>query len=267
MRRMPLLPTVAASAVLFLACSTVPGTGRSQLNFMSSAQEMRLGAEAYREMLAEERLVTSGPDAEMVQRIGERIAQSAMELYPESDASKFRWEFTLIDDDEMVNAWALPGGKTAVYTGLLPVTQDEDSLAAVMGHEIAHAIAHHGSERMSQGMVLQVGMMGAQVSMRDMDPEKRDNIMAALGVGSTVGIMLPFSRSHESEADEIGLMMAANAGYNPQAAIGLWERMGALSAGAPPEFLSTHPSSETRIARLSALMPEAEALYRQALQR
>jgi len=268
MRRIPhsALATLLLVALTF-ACTTVPGTGRSQLNFMSSGEEMRLGADAYREMLAEERLITAGPEYEMVKRVGERIAQSAMELYPKSDAKKFRWEFSLIDNDQTVNAWALPGGKTAVYTGLLPVTQDEDSLAMVMGHEISHAIAHHGAERMSQGMALQLGMVGAQLSMKDMEPEKRDNIMMALGVGSQVGVMLPFSRSHESEADHIGLMLAANAGYNPQAAIGLWERMGAMSQGAPPEFLSTHPSSSTRIERLQKLMPEAEALYRKALKR
>jgi len=269
MMRNPLATwSTLAVLALVVACSTVPGTGRSQLNFMSSNQEMSLGAEAYGEMLSEERLITTGPDAAMIQRIGERIAASAIELYGStSDAAKFDWEFTLIDNDEMVNAWALPGGKTAVYTGLLPVTQDEDSLAMVMGHEIGHAIARHGAERMSHGMALSVGMMGAQLSMKDMEPEKRNTIMAGLGLGSTVGVMLPFSRHHESEADEIGLMMAANAGYNPESAIGLWERMGAMSAGAPPEFLSTHPSSDTRIERLSALMPEANKLYRRALRR
>ena len=253
--------------LLALACSTVPGTGRSQLLLLSSGEEMRLGAQTYREMLAAERIVTSGRDAEMVQRIGERIAASAIDLLPKSDAKKFRWEFKLIDDDQMVNAWALPGGKTAVYTGLLPVTGDEDSLAIVMGHEVAHAIARHGNERMSHGMVLQLGMLGASMSMRDMDADDRNMILAGLGLGANVGVMLPFSRDHESEADEIGLMIAANAGYNPESAIGLWQRMGANSQGAPPEWLSTHPSSETRIRRLQALMPEANKLYRRALNR
>ncbi|MCP4092546.1 MAG: M48 family metallopeptidase [Planctomycetes bacterium] len=252
-------------AVVVGACSTVPGTGRSQLLLLSSGEEMQLGAQAYTEMLAQERIVTSGNDAAMVQMIGERIAQSAIELLPESDAKRFRWEFKLIDSPEMVNAWALPGGKTAVYTGLLPITGDEDSLAIVMGHEVAHAIARHGNERMSHGMVMQLGMLGADMSTRNMDPEDREMIMAGLGVGANVGVMLPFSRSHESEADEIGLMLAANAGYNPEASIGLWQRMGAASSGAPPEWLSTHPSSETRIQKLQALMPEANKLYRRAL--
>jgi predicted Zn-dependent protease len=252
-------------ALVVGACSTVPGTGRSQLLLLSSGEEMRLGADTYVEMLAAERVIESGNDAAMVQRIGERIAQSAIELLPESDAKRFRWEFKLIDAPDMVNAWALPGGKTAVYTGLLPITQDEDSLAAVMGHEVAHAIARHGNERMSHGMVLQIGMLGAQMSTRDMDADDRNMVMAGLGLGANVGVMLPFSRSHESEADEIGLMLAANAGYNPEAAVGLWQRMGAASSGAPPEWLSTHPSSDTRIRKLRELMPAANELYRKAL--
>ncbi len=245
------------------ACTTTP-TGRSQINFMSSAEEMRLGADAYGEMLAEEKLITAGPQYQMVQRIGKRIAIAAEDLYPKSPAKDFLWEFSLIDDPKTVNAWALPGGKCAVYTGLLAVTQDEDSLAAVMGHEIAHALSHHGAERMSQNILLQGALVGASLSMRDMESGQRQGIMAALGLGATVGVMLPFSRSHESEADEIGLYLAAHSGYNPQAAIGLWERMGALSNGAPPEFLSTHPSEETRIERLTEAMPEAMRLYRKA---
>ena len=225
---------------------------------------MSLGAQSYREILKGERVITQGPDAEMVQEIGQRIAKSAKEYLPQSDANKFRWEFKLIDDQAMVNAWALPGGKTAVYTGLLPITGDADSLAVVMGHEVAHALAHHGAERMSQGVLLQVGMLGAAVSMREMDYEDRTVIMAGLGLGVQLGVVLPFSRDHESEADEIGLMLAANAGYNPEAAIGLWERMGA-SGEEPPEWLSTHPNSDTRIQRLRELMPKAMGLYREAV--
>ncbi|MBC8371692.1 MAG: M48 family metallopeptidase [Planctomycetes bacterium] len=255
------LPLALLSIV---ACSTVPGTGRSQFNFISSAQEMSLGAQSYRAILKGERIVSHGPDAKMVQEIGERIAASAKEYLPQSDAAKFRWEFKLIDDKAMVNAWALPGGKTAVYTGLLPITGDEDSLAIVMGHEVAHALAHHGAERMSQGILLEIGILGAAVSMRDMDSDKRTTIMAGLGLGVHLGVLLPFSRSHESEADEIGLMLAANAGYNPEAAIGLWQRMGA-SGEEPPEWLSTHPNSSTRIEDLLSWMPKAMTLYREAL--
>ncbi len=263
---MKFLLTLSAAALL-AACATTP-QGRNQFILLSSAEEMRLGAEAYDQMLAEEKLITSGPQYEMVQRLGKRIAASAKDLYPETDAKNFRWEFVLIDDPKMVNAWALPGGKCAVYTGLLPVTQDEASLAAVVGHEVGHAILRHGAERMSHNMALQGLLMGASFSMRDMDGDQQMAIMAALGAGATVGVMLPFSRSHESEADEYGLFLSANAGYDPTAAVGLWERMGAASGGGgPPEWLSTHPSESTRIERLQEIMPEAEALYEKALTR
>lgn len=259
----PFAALLAAAALA--ACSTTP-TGRSQFNLMSTAQEMRLGAEAYDEMLAGEKLITAGPQYQMVQRLGKRIAQAARELYPDH-AKDFLWEFSLIDDPQMVNAWALPGGKCAVYTGLLPVTQDEASLAAVVGHEVAHAILSHGAERMSHNIALQSVLVGASFSMREMDADQRSGIMALLGAGATVGVMLPFSRSHESEADEYGIRLAANAGYDPEAAIGLWQRMGALGGSKPPEFLSTHPSEETRIERLKAAMPEALELYRKAIAR
>lgn len=262
-----LAAALAIAAAALTGCSTTP-TGRSQVNFMSVGEEMRLGAEAYDEMLAEVKLITSGPQYEMVQRLGKRIAASAKDYYPDSGAKDFRWEFVLIDDPKMVNAWALPGGKCAVYTGLLPVTQDEASLAAVVGHEVSHAIAHHGAERMSQNMLLQGALVGASFSIRNMDSSEQQGIMAALGLGATVGVMLPFSRTHESEADEMGLFLSANAGYDPNAAVGLWERMGAASGGGgPPEFLSTHPSEDTRIERLKAIMPKAEDLYKKALTR
>ncbi|MAW61941.1 MAG: peptidase M48 [Planctomycetes bacterium] len=250
---LPLLPVLPS-------CQTVEGTGRTQLNFYSIESEMEMGAEAYEAMLAEERVLTSGKDAQMVSRIGNRVARAAVELYPKY-ASQFDWEFKLIDSPDMVNAWALPGGKCAVYTGLLPVTQDEDSLAVVMGHEVAHAILRHGGERMSQNTAIGVAMVGATIALKDRPSKERNTILGALGVGSTVGIMLPFSRDHESEADEIGLMLAAAAGYDPRKAIGLWERMGAQGGAAPPEWLSTHPSSQTRIKRLSRIMPEALDLY------
>lgn len=242
------------------SCQTVEGTGRRQLNFYSIESEMSMGAEAYEQMLAGEKVLTSGPEARMVERIGNRVAQAAVELYPRY-AEQFDWEFRLIDSPGMVNAWALPGGKCAVYTGLLPVTQDEDSLAVVMGHEVAHAILRHGGERMSQNTAIGIAMAGATIALKDRPAKERNSILGAMGVGSAVGIMLPFSRDHESEADEIGLMLAASAGYDPRKAIGLWERMGAQGGAAPPEWLSTHPSSQTRIKRLNKVMPEALELY------
>lgn len=266
MRSLPAL--LCALLIALAACKTVPGTGRSQLNFMSAGQEMTLGEQAYAEMLAGVPVKTTGDDAEMVARIGRRIARAAEALYPDSAAKDFAWEFKLIDDPQTVNAWALPGGKCAVYSGLLPVTGDEASLAVVMGHEVAHAIAHHGAERMSHNMVLQGALIAAAYSTREMDSNERAGVLAALGVGSQVGVMLPFSRAHESEADEIGLYLAAAAGYDPQASIGLWQRMAASSGGArPPEWLSTHPAEETRIRRLQAVMPKAQEYYAESQRR
>jgi predicted Zn-dependent protease len=254
---LPLLVVPLALA----ACTTVPGTERKQVMMVPLSMEMSLGGDGYQQSLAESKVVTSGPDYEQVQRVGQRIAASAKHLYPEP-AAQFKWEIVLIDEPETANAWCMPGGKMAVYTGLLPITQDENSLAIVVGHEVAHAVARHGGERMSQGILFDVAMQAASASMSNMDPGERDMLMQAMVGGGTLGVILPFSRKHESEADELGLYIAADAGYDPQASIGLWERMGAKSQGqAPPEFLSTHPSSASRIEHLKEVMPQALAYY------
>jgi predicted Zn-dependent protease len=247
-------------SLLLAACTTVPGTGRSQLNLLSVDEEISMGDQAYAEVLGEAALIESGPDAAMVQRIGTRIADAARALYP-SPADRFDFEIVLIDEPGMVNAWCLPGGKMAVYSGLLPVTGDETSLAIVVGHEVAHAIAHHGAERVSQNMAYGIIMDGASMVMSDMPPEERDLYLELAGAGAAVGVLLPYSRSHESEADELGLYMAALAGFDPRASIGLWERMGAQGGEGPPEWFSTHPSEGTRIQRLRAAMPKALEYY------
>ncbi len=263
-----MMPTRRWLAPLFVAllaaCATVPGTGRSQLKLISLEDEINLGAEAYGQTLADVTLIEVGPDVEMVKRIGRRVSEAALRLYPDP-ADSFAWEIVLIDQPEMVNAWALPGGKSAVYTGLLPVTQDENSLAIVVGHEVAHAIAHHGAERMSHGMFFQLLLNLTAASLGDMSQAGQESVMQAIGAGVQVGAMLPFSRMHESEADELGLYLAAAAGYDPRASIGLWERMGASGGDRPPEFLSTHPSEGTRIEKLQAAMPRALEYYREAL--
>ena len=251
--------TLFIFTLLLASCQTVEGTGRSQLNFMSMKNEMRVGLQAYREALKEAEVDAESENAEMVQRVGARVADAARKLYPKM-AKKFRWEFTLIQDDNMVNAWALPGGKCAVYTGLLPITQDEEGLAVVLGHEVAHAIARHGGERMSQSIALMGALVTTDILWDAKDEEKKQNTMALLGIGGAVGT-LAFSRAHESEADELGLYLSATAGYDPRASIGLWERMAENSSGRPPEFLSTHPSERTRIKRLKKLMPKALAMY------
>ncbi len=250
------------------ACTTVPGTGRTAFNLYTDVEtQMQLGAEAYPELLADEALITSGPEYEMVQRVGRRIARAAKRLFPESGAREFEWEFSLVDNDEVVNAWALPGGKCAVYTGLFQVAPDEESLAAVLGHEVGHAIAMHGTERMSQNTMLSAVLAGTSVALGDMDPQDRELALQALTGVASVGALLPFSRKHEAEADEIGIYLAADAGYDPRAALGLWQRMARLGGDRPPEWLSTHPSEASRIENLQKRMPKALRLYRQAKKR
>jgi len=255
---------LAALTLLPAACQSVPGTGRSQLNVMSIGTEMNLGRQGYKEAMRESRVVTSGEEAEMVQRIGRRIASAAQKLYPESIASRCRWEFNLINDKEMVNAWAMPGGGCAVYTGILPIAESENGLAIILGHEVAHVIARHGGERMSHSVLLTVGMIGAEVKMRDQKPKDRALMMAAIGGVATLGVMLPFSRSHESEADELGLYLAAAAGYDPREAIPVWERMAEAGGGGGIEFFSTHPHPSTRIDDFEKIMPKALDIFHQS---
>lgn len=241
---------------LFLYCraeeQTVPVTGRTQKVAMSEEDQAKLGADAYREVLSQDAgaIVESGPEAEMVQRVGERIAAVA-------DDPGFEWEFTLVNSPEK-NAWCLPGGKVAIYTGILEVTQTEDGLAAVMAHEIAHAIAQHGAERMLQQQLTQIGLTAVGTTLGGLDPATRGTVLALFGAGANLGVLLPFSRDLESEADHIGLIYMARAGYDPREAVALWERMAAQREGPqPPEYTSTHPSDETRIRKLQELMPKA----------
>ena len=243
------------------ACSTVPHTGRSQLNLVSSDQLASASAQQFDQLKTQSKLITSGPQYDMVQRVGKRIAAAASDDMPNAD-----WEFILIDDDDTVNAFAMPGGKVAVYTGIFKDVQSDGDLAIIIGHEVAHVVAGHGAERYSQQILAQGGLSAAQIGLGAsgaVSDSEGQLIMAAAGAGTQLGVLLPYSRLHESEADEIGLIYAAKAGYDPRAAIGVWERMGQLSAGAPPEFLSTHPASTTRIADFQKLMPEAMKIYEQ----
>jgi predicted Zn-dependent protease len=228
---------------------TVPLTGRKQLVDMSREQEAALGFQSYRQILAQSNVLRSGQIVDTVRTIGQRLAKVA-------EDPGFQWEFQVIDDPQ-VNAFCLPGGKVAVYTGILPVAKNSDGLAAIMGHEIAHAIARHGAERMAQQKLMQIGQLAAGVALSDQDPRTQQMVMGALGVGAQYGIMLPFSRDHESEADQMGLIYAARACFDPREAPKLWERMGQASRGQPAEFMSTHPSHTTRIRQLNAWMPNA----------
>ncbi len=241
-----------------VACQTAPITGRKQLITVSPQQEMQMGIQAYAEVVKKSK-IASAPDArEQVIRVGRRIAAAA-------ERTDFQWEFTLIEDKQ-ANAFCLPGGKIAVYTGILPITRDDAGLAAVLGHEVAHATARHGAERVSQAQAtgLLLGVTGVALGAYTQDPALAQQITQLLGLGATVGVILPWGRTQESEADHLGLIYMAKAGYHPRAARDLWVRMAEAARGRsqPPEFLSTHPSHETRIRDIESLLPEALGYYR-----
>jgi len=241
------LPFLAALA----ACQTVPYTKRSHLVLVSEGEETALGESAYGDALAKATLSNDAEATALVRRVGQRIAAVA-------DKPGFKWEFNLIDDPKTVNAWCLPGGKVAVYSGILPITQDENGLAVVMGHEIAHALARHGSERMSQGLLAQLGGAALGAAMASKPEATQQLAQQAYGAGATVGVLLPFSRAQESEADRIGLILIAKAGYEPGAAVDFWGRMSkAAGGGGGPEFLRTHPADDKRIADIQSRLPEA----------
>jgi len=242
-----LLSLVALAAV---ACETVPVTGRSQVNFLSEAEEAKLGAEAYTQVVTKSKISGDGAANDMVRRVGSRITAVTGATHP--------WEYRLIEENQ-ANAFALPGGKIAVYTGILPITRDDAGLAAVLGHEVAHVMARHSGERMSQQIAAQTGL-GLIGSVLGASPETTQS----LGSVVVAGLLLPFNRRQESEADHIGLVYMAKAGYDPHAARDLWLRMAAASKGQsrPPEFLSTHPSEETRIRQIEGWLPEAMQHYR-----
>jgi predicted Zn-dependent protease len=246
--------------VIIISCATNPFTGKSTLALVPNSQLFPTSFAQYNEFLNENKVVKGTKDAQMITRVGERI-KAATERWMNANGQQgylndYKWEFNLVDD-KTVNAWCMPGGKIVFYTGILPVAQNETAIAAIMGHEVAHALANHGQQRMSAGLLQQIGAVAGNVVIQD---EKNKALFnQAYGVGTQVGVMLPFSRSHESEADRIGLYLMAIAGYNPDEASKLWERMDANSGGqAPPAILSTHPSNDSRIAELNQLAPLAK---------
>lgn len=251
-----LIPLLVSLVLWTVGCHTVPQTGRSALHLVPSDQLASMASAQFGQLKQETPISTDPTYNAMMRRVGERIAYVAGPDMPNA-----HWEFVVFEDDEQINAFAMPGGKVAVYTGIFKVAKTEADLAVVMGHEVAHVAAGHGNERVSQQLLATGGALALQFGTSDMDSGDRQLIMAAYGAGATVGVMLPYSRYHESEADEIGLKYAAKAGYDPRAAIGFWERMEAQKSGSPPEFLSTHPSGSTRIRKLKELMPEAVEIY------
>ncbi len=261
--RVLLLVTLAA-VVLVAACATVPITGRRQLSLIPASEMHSMSYQQYDEVIQASALSTDAEQTAMVKRVGARI-QDAVERYMAQQGLSghlegYAWEFNLIESDQ-VNAWCMPGGKVAFYTGILPLCEGETGVAVVMGHEIAHAIAEHGGERMSQGLLTQLGGVALNEALSSKPEQTRELWMTAFAVGSQYGAMLPFSRLHESEADHMGLVFMAMAGYDPREAPVFWERMAAGGGQKPPEFLSTHPSDATRVRKLQEAMPEALRYY------
>lgn len=247
--------------ILFLSCKTNPFTGKKTLALVPNSQIFPTAFAQYDQFLSENKVIRGTAEANMVKNVGQKIAVAA-ERWLNANGYQgyledYKWEYTLVDD-KTVNAWCMPGGKIVVYSGILPVAKNEAGLAAIMGHEVSHALANHGQQRMSAGMVQQLGAVGGNVLIED--PQTLRIFNQAYGIGTQVGVMLPFSRSHETEADEIGLYLMAIAGYDPMEAADLWRRMSAQSGGgSPPQFLSTHPSPESRIKSIEAMAERAKA--------
>ncbi|OQY04864.1 MAG: peptidase M48 [Planctomycetales bacterium 4572_13] len=258
-----------STLLIFLAgCTTVPITGRSQFNTVPDSLINSMALQEYNSFLKspENKISTDAEKTAMVQRVGGRIADAVQRYMNEhglaDQIADYEWEFNLIDSDQK-NAWAMPGGKVVVYTGILETTQNEAGLAVVMAHEIAHAIARHGAERMTQGLAVTLGGVALNEAIKDEPSATRTIFLTSYGVGTTVAVMLPYSRMHETEADRLGLIFMAMAGYPPEEAVGFWQRMAQSKDGsAPPEFLSTHPADETRIMDIKRNLPEARRYYR-----
>lgn len=256
---------LVAAMVLFNGCQPVPITGRQQLHLIPQSQMIALGIQSYDQVKAQTKVITGTPQAEMVTLVGRNIQQAVTEFLNMKNQSEriqgFKWEYNLFLDSS-VNAWAMPGGKIGVYTGILPYTQNDTGLAVVLGHEIAHIIAGHGDERMSQALLVNLGGLGLQAALAEKPQFTQQMALAAFGLGAQVGILLPYSRLQESEADHLGLIFMAMAGYDPHAAIPFWKRMEAAQKGSIPAFLSDHPSDEKRIKKIEELIPEAMKYYK-----
>jgi predicted Zn-dependent protease len=249
-------------AVLSFSCSKNPFTGKSTFNMVSNDQIFPTAFQQYGQFLRENKVLANTADAKRVENIGTKIKVAAEKWLTANGHADYlngyQWEYKLVDNKD-INAWCMPGGKIVVYTGILPVCKDDAGLATVMGHEVSHALANHGAQRMSAAQLQQIGAVGVAVATGGQSAEKQQMWMEYYGMGSQIGVMLPFSRAHESEADMIGLTLMAIAGYNPEQSVIFWSRMSQSSNGQkPPEFMSTHPSDETRIAHLKSLIPEAK---------
>ncbi len=251
-------------SILIIACSRVPLTGRRQLHMLPENSLMSMALTSYKDFLSSHELSNDTKNTQLVKKVGGKIADAVTQYLKQEHKSKlikdYKWEFNLVEDNTP-NAWCMPGGKVVVYTGILPYTKDENGLAVVLGHEIAHAIARHGNERMSQQLLYQLGGVSLAVAMKDKPQETQKLFMTAYAVTGQLGVLLPYSRLHETEADKLGLIFMSMAGYDPHHAIEFWERMKRMGGKKPPEFLSTHPSDEKRIQNIKEFLPTALKYY------
>jgi predicted Zn-dependent protease len=248
-----------------MACSIVPITGRKQLSLVPESEILSMSFQQYDDFIKSHKLSNNAAQTQMVKRVGQKI-EGAVEKYfaqqnQSNQLSNYKWEFNLVEDSA-VNAWCMPGGKVVIYTGIMPVVKNEEGLAVVMGHEIAHAVAKHGDERMSQALLAQMGSTALSAALKEKPEQTKTIFLSAYGVGAQVGVLLPYSRLQESEADHIGLILMAMSGYDPHAAIDFWQRMMNESKSATPAFLSDHPSDEARITKINELIPEAMQYYK-----
>ncbi|WP_300462329.1 M48 family metallopeptidase [Desulfobacula sp.] len=266
--------SVWIGGVLFLMlltlsnCAEVPVTHRRGLHLVSNSELNTMSLQEYDNVIKSSKLSTDQGKIEMIRRVGTRIAKAAEAFLEETGQGQkikdYQWEFNVLEDEKTANAWCMPGGKVAVYTGILPYTHNETGLAVVMGHEVAHALADHGNERMSQGLLTQLGGQALSTALKQKPQQTQALFMAVFGMTTNVGILLPYSRLHEREADRIGLLIMGRAGYDPREAIGFWERMGKTDQARPPELLSTHPAPDSRIAGIREILPEAIQYYDQS---
>lgn len=261
MRIVVRLLVLCSLCAYIVSCSTVPIIGRKQMNLIPESQLVSMSLTSYKEFLDTNEVAQKGNFYNMVQNSGNRITKAVEEFMVQNDMadrlSSFNWEYNLVKS-EVPNAWCMPGGKVVFYEGIMPICMNEDGVAVVMGHEIAHAVARHGNERMSHGLMAQLGGMAIDVALNEQPEQTKSIFLGAYGVGAQVGLMLPFSRKHEYEADELGLIFMTMAGYNPAEAVKFWKRMSALGGSGMPEYLSTHPMNEKRIQALEKLLPEME---------
>jgi predicted Zn-dependent protease len=264
------LKSLSAGTLLLLllagSCSTVPLTGRRQLSLVPESEMVSMGLTNYSTFLKENKLSADKANTALVVKVGNSISQAVIRYFTDNNMQDrlagYQWEFNLVKNDTTQNAWCMPGGKVVVYSGLLPVTKDENGLAVVLSHEIAHAVARHGNERMSQELVVQMGGLALSEALKQKPAETQTIFNSAYGIGSQLGVMLPYSRQHELEADKMGLIFMAMAGYDPSTAIPFWERMSSLGNGAPLEIMSTHPSDARRINAIKAALPEVMQYYK-----